>query len=56
LSRASDVDRVGGESFLRSLAGNPVTVTGRVELYKGKLEIIITSSGQIEKDVSKPVP
>jgi hypothetical protein len=27
--------------FLESLAGNPVTITGRIELYKGCPEIVI---------------
>jgi DNA/RNA endonuclease YhcR with UshA esterase domain len=27
----------------QSLAGNPVTVTGKIELYKGRPEIVISS-------------
>jgi DNA/RNA endonuclease YhcR with UshA esterase domain len=47
--RAADVDKVGGQSFLRSLSGNPVTVTGRIELFKGKPEIAISRAEQIQK-------
>jgi hypothetical protein len=32
---AQNVRDVGGEQFLKSLAGNPVTVTGKIELYRG---------------------
>ena len=47
--RAQDVERIGGREFLRSLAGNPVTITGRIELFKGRPEIVITKSEQIVK-------
>jgi hypothetical protein len=50
--RADNVDKVGGEAFLRSLAGNPVTLIGRIELYKGRPEIVITSPAQIEKEAN----
>ena len=46
--RAQDVERVGGQGFLRSLAGNPLTISGKIELYKGRPEIVITSPAQIE--------
>jgi hypothetical protein len=41
---------VGGPRFLESLTANPVTVTGRIELYKGQAEIMISSPAQIVKD------
>jgi hypothetical protein len=40
---AQKVAAVGGQKFLESLAGNPVTVTGRIEWYKGRPEIVISS-------------
>ena len=40
---------VGGQKFLESLSGNPITVTGKIELYKGRAEIVISSSAQIVK-------
>jgi DNA/RNA endonuclease YhcR with UshA esterase domain len=45
-----NVNAVGGEKFLKSLTGNPVTVTGRIELYKGRPEIVISSPAQIAKE------
>jgi hypothetical protein len=47
---AKNVAAVGGQQFLESLAGNPVTVTGRIELYKGRPEIVISSPAQIVKE------
>ena len=47
--RAPDIERVGGRTFLRSLVGNPVTIVGEIELFKGRPEIVITSSNQIQK-------
>ena len=47
---ALSVGVVGGEKLLESLAGNPVTVTGRIELYKGRPEIVISSPAQIVKE------
>ena len=47
---AEHVSAVGGEKFLRSLADNPVTITGKVELYKGRTEIVISSAAQIVKE------
>jgi hypothetical protein len=38
-----------GEQFLKSLAGNQITVTGKIQLYKGRPEIVISSSAQIIK-------
>ena len=43
---AEHVGAVGGEKFLESLAGNPVTVTGKIELYKGRPEIVISLAAQ----------
>jgi hypothetical protein len=47
--RAGDIDTVGGEAFLRSLLGNPITITGKIELFKGRPEIVISSPAQLEK-------
>ena len=47
---AARVGAVGGEKFLQSLADNPVTITGKIELYKGRPEIVISSPAQIVKD------
>ena len=33
---AQSVASVGGQKFLESLSGNPITVTGKIELYKGR--------------------
>ena len=44
------VAAVGGEKFLESLADNPVTLHGRIELYKGRPEIVISSPSQIVKE------
>ena len=44
---AEHVSAVGGEKYLQSLADNPVTITGKIELYKGKPEIVISSAAQI---------
>ena len=44
---AQSVGDVGGERFLKSLAGSPITITGRIELYKGRPEIVISSPTQI---------
>jgi DNA/RNA endonuclease YhcR with UshA esterase domain len=41
---------MGGQKFLESLADNPVTVTGKIELYKGRPEIVISSPAQIAKE------
>ena len=46
---AQSVAAVGGQKFLESLSGNPITVTGKIELYKGRPEIVISSSAQIVK-------
>jgi hypothetical protein len=46
---AQRVAAVGGEEFLESLSGNPITVTGEIKLYKGRPEIVISSSAQIIK-------
>ena len=46
---AQSVAAVGGQEFLESLSGNPITVTGKIELYKGRPEIVISSSAQIVK-------
>jgi hypothetical protein len=46
---ARNVGTVGGEEFLRSLADTVVTISGKVELYKGKPEIVILSSTLIER-------
>jgi hypothetical protein len=48
--RAEDVDRIGGQTFLRALVGGPVTVSGRIQLYRGKPEIAISALGQIRKE------
>ena len=47
---AQNVVSVGGEEFLRSLADNVVTISGKIELYKGKPEIVISSAAQIVKE------
>jgi hypothetical protein len=47
---AQNVAKVGGEEFLRSLAGSPITLTGKIELYKGRPEIVISSPEQIAKE------
>ena len=47
---AEHVSDVGGEEFLHSLADNPVTITGKIELYKGQPEIVISSPSQIVKE------
>jgi DNA/RNA endonuclease YhcR with UshA esterase domain len=47
---APSVGVAGGEKLLESLAGNPVTVTGRIELYKGRPEIVVSSPAQIVKE------
>ena len=47
---AQNVAAVGGEEFLESLSGNPITVTGEIKLYKGRPEIVISSPAQIEKE------
>jgi hypothetical protein len=39
-----------GQKFLESLAGSPVTLSGRIELYKGRPEIVISSPSQIVKE------
>jgi hypothetical protein len=44
------VNALGGEKVLKSLAGNPVTVTGKIELYKGRPEIVISPPTQIIKE------
>jgi hypothetical protein len=41
---AQNVAKVGGVEVLRSLADSRVTITGKIELYKGKPEIVISSS------------
>ena len=46
---AQKVTAVGGEEFLESLSDNTITVTGEIELYKGRPEIVISSSAQIIK-------
>src|SRR4029077_9194216 len=46
---AQSVAAVGGQKFLESLSGDPITVTGKIELYKGRPEIVISSSAQIVK-------
>ena len=47
---AAQVSAVGGEKFLQSLADNPVTITGKIVLYKGRPEIVVLSPSQISKD------
>jgi hypothetical protein len=47
---AARLGAVGGEKFLQSLADNPVTITGKIELYKGRPEIVISSPAQIGKE------
>ena len=47
---AQSVDHVGGEQFLKSLAGNPITVTGKMALYIGHPEIVISSPEQIARE------
>ena len=49
---AQSVAAVGGQKFLESLSGNPITVTGKIDLYKGRPEIVISSSAQIVKSLS----
>jgi len=46
---AQNVTAAGGEEFLRSLADHVITISGKVELYKGKPEIVISSPAQIVK-------
>ena len=46
------VNAVGGEKFLESLVGSAVTFTGKIELYKGRPEIVILSPAQIVKEWS----
>ena len=46
---AQSVDAAGGQKFLESLSRNPITVTGKIELYNGRPEIVISSSAQIIK-------
>jgi len=46
---AQNVTILGGPKFLESLAGRPVTLSGRIELYKGRPEIVISSPAQIAK-------
>jgi hypothetical protein len=45
--RAQDVERLGGQDFLRSLADNPL-ISGKIEHCNGRPEIVITSRAQIE--------
>ena len=45
-----NVSAVGGEEFLQSMAGNLVTITGKIEFYKGRPEIVISSRDQIAKE------
>ena len=47
---AQNVASVGGQEFLRSLADNVVTISGKIELYKAKPEIVISSAAQIAKE------
>jgi hypothetical protein len=47
---AQNVANVGGQKFLESLAGNPVSLSGKIELYKGRPEIVISSPSQIVKE------
>jgi DNA/RNA endonuclease YhcR with UshA esterase domain len=47
---AQNVASVGGEEFLRSLADNVLTISGKIELYKGKPEVMISSPSQIVKE------
>ena len=47
---AEHVSAVGGEKYLHSLADKPVTITGKIELYKGRPEIVIWSPAQITKE------
>jgi hypothetical protein len=44
---AKSVAAAGGEPFLRSLTGNAVTITGRIELYNGRPEIVVSEAAQI---------
>jgi DNA/RNA endonuclease YhcR with UshA esterase domain len=47
---AQSVGNVGGEQFLKSLDGKPITVTGKIKLYKGRPEIVISSPAQIVRE------
>jgi hypothetical protein len=46
---ARNVAAIGGPEFLESLSDNTITVTGEIKLYKGRPEIVISSSAQIVK-------
>ena len=39
-----------GEEFLHSIAGTQITLAGKIELYKGLPEIVISSPAQIAKE------
>jgi hypothetical protein len=43
---AQSVEIVGGEQFLKSLAGNQVTVTGKIELYNGNRDFLTSADCQ----------
>ena len=47
---AQNVAAVGGQGFLESLAGNPITLSGKIEVYKGRPAIVISSAAQIAKE------
>jgi hypothetical protein len=41
---------VGGHQFLQSLAGNPVTLNGKIELYKEAIRYLEWVAGEGFKD------
>jgi hypothetical protein len=41
---AEHVSAVGGEKFLQSLADNPVTITGKIELYTSRRSLFVAIS------------
>jgi hypothetical protein len=45
---APNVTAVGGQKFLESLAGSPVTLSGRIELDKGRPQIWISFKNSLE--------
>ena len=50
--RRPEGQRIGRRARLprRSLTDNAVTISGKIELYKGKPEIVISSAAQIAKE------
>jgi hypothetical protein len=45
---APNITAVGGQKFLESLAGSPVTLSGRIELDKGRPQIWISFKNSLE--------